>query len=83
VAISIVYPPDDPALGDDLRKLRRLLPAATQILAGGRAASSYAAVFDDIGAVQIDTLAHLREELELIRSIPLSNYGQNADRSLT
>jgi len=83
VAISIVYPPDDPALGEDLRKLRRLLPSATQILAGGRAASSYAAVFDDIGAVQVDTLGHLREELELIRSIPLSNYGQYPDNAVT
>jgi hypothetical protein len=27
-------------------------------------------VFDDIGAVQVDTLSRLREELDLIRSLP-------------
>jgi DNA-binding transcriptional MerR regulator len=71
VAISIVYPPDDPALGDDLRRLRRLLPPATDLLIGGRAAGSYAAVIDDISAVQVDTLTRLREELEMIRSVPM------------
>ncbi|HEX3532312.1 MAG TPA: cobalamin B12-binding domain-containing protein [Thermoanaerobaculia bacterium] len=76
VAVSIVYPPDDPLLGDDLRKLRRLLPPGTELLIGGRAAASYATVIEDIGALHLDSLSRLREELELMRSLPLSNPGQ-------
>ncbi len=76
VAISIVYPPDDPLLGDDLRKLHRLLPAGTELFVGGRAAAAYATVLEDIGALQLDSLSRLREELELIRSLPAVNSGQ-------
>lgn len=76
VAISIVYPPDDPLLAGDLRKLRRLLPHETELLVGGRSAASYAAVIDDIGAVQVDNLARLRDELELMRSLPAPDSGQ-------
>ena len=37
VALSITYPPDDPMLIDDLRRLRRLLGSRTALLVGGRA----------------------------------------------
>jgi len=76
VAVSIVYPPDDPLLGDDLRKLHRLLPPGTELFVGGRAAASYATVIEDIGALHLDSLSRLREELELMRSLPVLNSGQ-------
>lgn len=50
VGLSIVYPPDDYELPGELILLRRLLPAETAIIAGGRAAPAYAAVLDKIGA---------------------------------
>ncbi|MES1244592.1 MAG: MerR family transcriptional regulator [Acidobacteriota bacterium] len=72
VALSLVYPPDDALLGDDLRRLRRLLPPATALIVGGRAADAYTAVLDEIGAARMADLAALRRELERLRagSIP-------------
>jgi methylmalonyl-CoA mutase cobalamin-binding subunit len=70
VAISIVYPPDDPLLMDDLKRLRRLLPPVTELLVGGRASAAYAGVIEEIGAIHVESLAALRTELEVIRSVP-------------
>jgi DNA-binding transcriptional MerR regulator/methylmalonyl-CoA mutase cobalamin-binding subunit len=72
VALSLVYPPDDPLLADDLRRLRRLLPSTTALIAGGRAAQAYGAVLDEIGAMRVADLPSLRRELERLRtgSIP-------------
>jgi MerR family transcriptional regulator, light-induced transcriptional regulator len=69
VGLSIVYPPDDPLLPDELRRLRRLLPRTTQIVVGGRAAAAYAVVLDEIEAHRVESLKELREELELLRSL--------------
>ena len=41
VALSIVYPEDDPDLPQELTNLRRFLPEETRILIGGRAATAY------------------------------------------
>jgi DNA-binding transcriptional MerR regulator/methylmalonyl-CoA mutase cobalamin-binding subunit len=68
VALSLVYPPDDPLLGDDLRRLRRLLPSTTALIAGGRAASAYGALLDEVGAVRVTDLPSLRRELERLRA---------------
>jgi DNA-binding transcriptional MerR regulator/methylmalonyl-CoA mutase cobalamin-binding subunit len=70
VAISIVYPPDDPLLLDDLKKLRRLLPSTTELIVGGRASNAYAPVLKDIGALHADSLSALRHELDQLRSTP-------------
>ena len=71
VGLSVVYPPDDPLLPDELRRLRRLLPRTTQIVVGGRAAAAYAAILDEIEARRVESLKELREELELLRSLYL------------
>ncbi len=68
VALSITYPPDDPALTDDLRRLRRLLGPQVMLIAGGRACPAYNAVLQEIGAVHMDDLAGLRRELQTLRS---------------
>jgi len=70
VALSITYPPDDPMLMDDLRRLRRLLDAQTALIVGGRACPAYGAALQEIGAVQVDDLAGLRSELQTLRSAP-------------
>jgi len=70
VALSITYPPDDPLLMDELRRLRRLLDSRTALLVGGRSASAYAQVLQEIGAHRVDDLACLRRELENLRSMP-------------
>jgi len=70
VALSITYPPDDPLLMDELRRLRRLLDGRTALLVGGRSASAYAQVLQEIGAHRVEDLADLRRELETLRSMP-------------
>jgi DNA-binding transcriptional MerR regulator/methylmalonyl-CoA mutase cobalamin-binding subunit len=67
VALSIVYPHDDPALPSDLIRLRKLLPAEIPILVGGRAAVGYAAPLREIGALLNDTLPETIETLERLR----------------
>ncbi len=68
VALSLIYPPDDPRLADDLRRLRRLVGPSTVLLAGGRACSAYGDVLDEIGAIRIPDLPTLRRELDRLRS---------------
>jgi methylmalonyl-CoA mutase cobalamin-binding subunit len=70
VALSIVYPPDDPLLPGELQALRRHLPASIAILAGGRAADGYAAVLDEIGAVRLQDVRTLYETLDALRKTP-------------
>lgn len=60
VAISLVYPADDPEVPVALRDLRTRLPATTAILAGGGASASYAAALDAIGAWRFSTTGELR-----------------------
>ena len=68
VALSIVYPADDPQLPAELRRLRRFLPTATPLLVGGRSAVAYQTVLTEIGATLITNLPDLSSELESLRS---------------
>lgn len=68
VALSIVYPADDPNLGRELAELRRFLPAGTVLLVGGRAASAYDAelrAVDAVAVADLESLASFLEELRL------------------
>jgi cobalamin-dependent methionine synthase I len=68
VALSIVYPSDDPRVVSDLAELRRLISDDTAIIIGGRAASGYSRVIETIGAMTVDDLSELKAGLESIRS---------------
>jgi len=70
VALSIVYPEDDRALGDQLTSLRRYLPGEIRILAGGRAAAAYNESLSAIGALRIGDLNALAATLEGLRKRP-------------
>jgi methylmalonyl-CoA mutase cobalamin-binding domain/chain len=68
VALSLVYPADDPGLPVELSNLRRYLPAEIKILAGGRAAPAYMNALDGIGALRtgdLDSLAVTLQELRM------------------
>jgi DNA-binding transcriptional MerR regulator/methylmalonyl-CoA mutase cobalamin-binding subunit len=67
VALSIVYPNDDPQLRRDLQNLKRMQPDNVVIIAGGRAADGYLDVLNDIGAIVVKDTKQLRLELEAIR----------------
>lgn len=73
VALSVVYPEDDPNLAQEFISLRRFLPAETKILVGGRAAHAYLDTIMQIGAVVIDSIDEFCNHLDLLR--------RKADRS--
>lgn len=71
LALSLVYPPDDPHLKDELRLLTKLVsPSSVSLLVGGRAAGGYTDVLEEIGAVHLADLDTLRSHLESLRSAP-------------
>ena len=67
VALSIIYPNDDPHLKSELNKLHQILPAGVSVVVGGRATNGYLDVLDEIGAVMVKNTKQLRLELEAIR----------------
>ncbi|MEO7318622.1 MAG: MerR family transcriptional regulator [Chthoniobacteraceae bacterium] len=70
VALSIVYPEDDPNLARELTDLARLLPAGTRILAGGRAAAGYFETLIRIGALYVDSIEDFSTQLDSLRRAP-------------
>lgn len=83
VGLSITYPPDDPMLVDDLRRLRRLLGPHTLLIVGGGASPAYSAVLQEIGARRLEDLAGLRRELHELRTRTPENFDNIVDRILT
>jgi DNA-binding transcriptional MerR regulator/methylmalonyl-CoA mutase cobalamin-binding subunit len=69
VALSIVYPEDDPSLHMELRNLRNFLPN-TRIIVGGRAAAAYEPTLVEIDAFQTRDLSDLYGELDRLRKTP-------------
>jgi methanogenic corrinoid protein MtbC1 len=67
VALSIVYPADDPQLSDQLQRLRKLLPDGVAIIVGGEAARGYARTLESIGARRLKDMTRLQECLETLR----------------
>jgi len=67
VALSLVFPEDDPRLEGELTLLRELLPPEVVLLTGGRAVPAYRKAIERIGAVQIGDLADLNSALDGLR----------------
>lgn len=67
VALSLVYPEDDPRLESELTKLHELLPGEVVLLVGGRAMPAYRDALEHIGATPITDLPHLCSTLEFLR----------------
>lgn len=68
VALSIVYPNDDPHLKKNLVNLKKMLPEEAAIIIGGRAVNGYLDVLDEISAVVVKDTYQLKTELEAIRN---------------
>lgn len=69
VALSMIYPHDDPRLPIELTKLRRLLSDETKIIIGGRAHEAYERAISEIGAIGARSLLELRNQLDLLRKV--------------
>ena len=64
VTISISYKTDDLMIAKELRRLRKLIGNDVALVVGGRAASHYEAVLDQIGVLKIKSYDHFKEVLE-------------------
>ncbi len=69
VAISIVYPQDDPHLPHELTSLRRFLPSEVKILSGGRGAAAYRETLTRIHAIQPVDLDAFSQQLDALRKL--------------
>ncbi|MCU0780114.1 MAG: MerR family transcriptional regulator [Akkermansiaceae bacterium] len=70
VALSLVYPPGDPQVAEEIRTLAKHLPGNTALLVGGRAAPSYLPAIRDAGGVLLHDLADLASTLDSLRASP-------------
>lgn len=69
LALSIVYPADDPALADELRRVRSVLPPDVALLVGGQASAHHRDLLEEIGAVHVSgSLTELMDRLQELRS---------------
>lgn len=68
VALSLIYPPADEQVAEQLRLLRRLLPDGTAIIVSGRALDSYAEILTGINALVCRNMPELREHLLSLRT---------------
>lgn len=69
ILLSIVYPMDDPQLGSELIRLRRLVSPNLPILVGGCSAGAYEEVLKEIDATQVHNVSELTNLLSAARSI--------------
>ncbi len=67
VALSLVYPEDDPRLEGELVRLRRFLPPEVAILVGGRAMPAYRDALGKISATPVSNLTDLCATLDDLR----------------
>jgi len=67
VALSLVYPEDDPRLEGELTLLRKSLPGEVKLLAGGRAMPAYREALEKVGVLPIENLAQLGATLDDLR----------------
>ncbi len=64
VTISISYKTDDVMIAKELRRLRKLIGNDVALIVGGRAASHYESILDQIGVLKIKNYDHFKEMLE-------------------
>jgi methylmalonyl-CoA mutase cobalamin-binding subunit len=60
VALSVVFPENDPTIDGELKALRAALPAHVRVVVGGRAVPAYQPSLDAIGATAVRDLPSLR-----------------------
>ncbi len=70
LALSIVYPTDDPDLAEEIRALRKHLPPQIGVVFGGSGAGHYADAIKEIGAEHLSSLAGMRQWLR-VRAVSL------------
>ncbi|MEZ5357482.1 MAG: MerR family transcriptional regulator [Candidatus Zixiibacteriota bacterium] len=77
IALSIIFPPDDPHVKAYLQKLGRFLPPNVTLVVGGEAAESYKQIIGSIGGVICHNLNELKNHLNDARRTRSSDTGIN------
>jgi len=67
VALSLVYPEDDPKLVGELAAIRQSLPPEVPLLVGGRAMPAYRGSLEKLGAIPVADLVQLGRALDNLR----------------
>lgn len=70
LALSVSFPPDDPHLARELKKLGKLLPPGFPVLVGGGAAAAYSRMLEEIQAHLLPDHREFRRRLESLRWTP-------------
>jgi methylmalonyl-CoA mutase cobalamin-binding subunit len=78
VALSVVFPPDDRLLADEIRRLRRVLDRHIVLVVGGRAARDYLALLEEVGALHASDFATFRRILGELRAARASLLHEEA-----
>ncbi|MFT5367478.1 MAG: methanogenic corrinoid protein MtbC1 [Candidatus Latescibacterota bacterium] len=68
IALSLVYPADDPNLRSELIKLKQNLPDNMPLLIGGCVANHYREIIQEIGAIEIPNISVLQQQLARLRT---------------
>jgi DNA-binding transcriptional MerR regulator/methylmalonyl-CoA mutase cobalamin-binding subunit len=66
VTISISFSADDHVIPKEIRRLRKLIGNNVALIVGGRSASHYEAVLDEVGVLKIESYEHFRLILDQI-----------------
>lgn len=77
LALSVVYPEDDPDLPRELERLRALLPPEVALIVGGAAAPAYREVLERIQAYLVEELAQLPALLTDLRRSAAPSAARN------
>ncbi|MCB2230999.1 MerR family transcriptional regulator [bacterium] len=67
VAMSLVYPPDDPHVAGELSRLREMIGLDTALIVGGRSFPHYMEALRESGAVAIGSLREFADYLDTLR----------------
>jgi DNA-binding transcriptional MerR regulator/methylmalonyl-CoA mutase cobalamin-binding subunit len=67
IALSIVYPDNDPYMAAEIRKIRDLTNGHLPMLIGGRSAKAYADVIKQVKAIFVTDLEDFKSKLGLLR----------------
>lgn len=73
VTISISFSSDDHVVQKELRRLRKLIGNEVALIVGGRAASYYQPVLDEVGVINIQNYEHFRLYLDDLASQEFKN----------
>ncbi len=68
VALSVVYPADDPRVSNELEQLHGILGDKVRTIVGGRSVEAYSRVIERIDAIMVSDLLSLQTQLDAIRS---------------